>query len=67
MIAYKLRQTYFIELEDGNILGLIIRNFEETWYKRTVTRLHFRANDGNATSQTFCYQWLVWKYDPTPN
>jgi len=49
LITCKLRQTYFIELGRGII---IVQNFEEISYERTVTHLHFRANDIN--SGPFC-------------
>jgi len=44
VIAYKLQQTYLIELERGKR----IRNFEEISYERTVSRLHLRANEVNS-------------------
>jgi len=47
MIAYKLRRTYFIELETGNVSSFIERDFEKNSYERTENCLHLRANDVN--------------------
>jgi len=47
VIAYKLRQTYLIELEKVSVFDAIIRNSEKFLYERMVTRLHLRANDVN--------------------
>jgi len=66
VIAYKPRQTHFIELERGSVLGIIVRNFEEIYYVCTVARLHLRPNNinsgpfsvyvyENATPQTLCF------------
>jgi len=33
MIAYKLRQTYLVELEKGNVSGIIVQILEELSYR----------------------------------
>jgi len=47
-MAYKLQDTNLIELERGKVLGITVRNFEESSSERTVTYLHLRANHVNS-------------------
>jgi len=49
VIAYKLRETYSIELERGKRVSCQpVRNFEEISFERMVTYLCLRANDVNS-------------------
>ena len=48
MIAYKLRQTYLIELERESAPIGDHQNFEEISYKRMVSGPHARFNDANS-------------------